>query len=399
MADSPLTQFQHPHGTYRLDIPAPWEYRVEQEGRQCGFGPRDRDDVGLWISILPVRVESEQMAYGLRQILHEALGSSAAEIREDDSLRHHALTAPSPETENGGSFWLIAGGDLVLLASTQFPSRERHPWESRFARVMASLEITRDAETTELRVRRKLLARLRRQFPDAGFEDDGSRITSGEQVINPGNLVRRILRDRENEDAKIAEFVSGLAFVGDDAPSAETLEAVRHLITPVIKPADYLRPDGPTAHVVNRPWLADLLICYAIEGDRTLRFVLAEDVRRWGIGERVLHDLAIENLTGREWPGLPDQHPDEGPLILLRSTGESRRILDPRLHETFARVLGDVFFAATPDRDTLVLVPGSRATSLDGARKAVRQDHATAAYPISAALFRVSARGVAVAEE
>jgi hypothetical protein len=327
------------------------------------------------------------------------MGTSAAEIREDDSLRHHALTAPSPEKENGGSFWLIAGGDLVLLASTQFPSAERDPWEGRFARVMASLEITRDAETAELRVRRKLLDRLRRQVPDAGFEIDGGRITSGEQVINPGNLLRRILRDPADEDAKIAEFVRGLAFVGDDAPSAETLQAVRRIITPLIKPADYLRPGGPTAHVVHRPWLADLFVCYAIEGDRTLRFVLEEDVRRWGVGEGELHDIAIANLTEREWPGFPDQPPDEGPLILLRSTGESRRILDPRLHATFARILGDVFFAATPDRDTLVLVPGSCAKSFDGVREAVRQDHATAAYPISPAVFRVSARGIAVAEE
>ncbi len=399
ITDSPLTQFQHPHGTYRLAIPVSWEYRVEQDGRQCGFGPRDRDDVGLWISILPIRVESDQLGYGLREILHQAIGSSVAEIREDDSLRHMALTAASLEEENGGSFWLIAGGDLVLLASTKFPSGERHPWEACFARVMATLQITRDAETTELRVRRKLLERLRRQFPDAGFEIEGDRIGSGEQVIYPGNLVRRILRDPENEDAKIAEFASGLAFVGDDAPSAETLRAVRHLITPAIKPADYLRPDGPTSHVVHRPWLANLLVCYAIEGERTLRFVLEDDIRRWGIDVKELHDLSIANLTTRDWPGLPDQHPNEGPLILLRSTGESRRILDPRLHATFAHVVGDVFFAATPERDTLVIVPGFCAESLDGARKAVRQDFETAAYPISSALFRVSLGRVALVED
>ena len=182
MTDSPLTQFQHPHGIYRLAVPVSWEYRVEQDGRQCGFGPRDRDDVGLWISILPIRVESDQVGYGLREILHQAMGSSTAEIREDDSLRHMALTAASPEEENGGSFWLIAGGDLILLASTKFPSSERHPWKDCFARVMATSQITRDAETTELRVRRKLLERLRRQFPDAGFEIEGDRIGSGEQA-------------------------------------------------------------------------------------------------------------------------------------------------------------------------------------------------------------------------
>jgi hypothetical protein len=35
---------------------------TEKEGEACGFGPHERDDVGLWISILPMSVDTDTLA-------------------------------------------------------------------------------------------------------------------------------------------------------------------------------------------------------------------------------------------------------------------------------------------------------------------------------------------------
>ena len=40
-------KFLHPAGVYRLEYPAHWDRVRKDEARSCGFGPHDRDDVGL----------------------------------------------------------------------------------------------------------------------------------------------------------------------------------------------------------------------------------------------------------------------------------------------------------------------------------------------------------------
>jgi hypothetical protein len=47
MFPTPLKTFVHPHNVYRLECPAHWDQVVQKEGESCGFGPHDRDDVGL----------------------------------------------------------------------------------------------------------------------------------------------------------------------------------------------------------------------------------------------------------------------------------------------------------------------------------------------------------------
>jgi hypothetical protein len=291
--------------------------------------------------------------------------------------------------------WLIAAGDMVLFASTQFPESERPAWEDVFARVLGSLEVFQSEDPVALALKRKLLARLREQFPAEDFQIEGEYIRSGGLTVFPGNLLRRVLRHPEDEEALIDEFVTGLSFAGDDAPSAENLGAVRDLIIPVLKPREYVQPRGPTRTIVHRVWLGGLLITYAIEGSKTIRFVLEKDLERWGLDADELHAIAIENLSREWWPEFPQRRPRSAPLILVTSAAgsDSRRNLDPRLHKLFAPVLGKVFLAGVPERDTLVLFPIAGA-DLKGAARAVREDHDQALNPLTTVLFKVTSRGV-----
>src|SRR4051794_13606240 len=54
-------RFLHPGGVYQLEYPAHWEQVQKDEARSCGFGPHDRDDVGLWISVMPISVDTDQL--------------------------------------------------------------------------------------------------------------------------------------------------------------------------------------------------------------------------------------------------------------------------------------------------------------------------------------------------
>jgi len=65
----PLKTFIHPGKVFQLDYPAHWDQVQHDEARSCGFGPHERDDVGLWISILPYSVDSDRLAEDLPKIV------------------------------------------------------------------------------------------------------------------------------------------------------------------------------------------------------------------------------------------------------------------------------------------------------------------------------------------
>src|SRR5262249_308726 len=147
MFPTPLKTFVHPGGVYRLEYPAHWDQVVQDNGKSCGFGPHERDDVGLWISILPMSVDTDKLAEELPKLMGEALPHfQAGELRKDTTLRHHAYKADMHKEGEGGHYWIIAGGDVVLFASTQVPIAERETWNPPFEQLMASLQITRDEE-------------------------------------------------------------------------------------------------------------------------------------------------------------------------------------------------------------------------------------------------------------
>ena len=66
-------RFIHPAGAYQLEFPAHWDHAQKDEARSCGFGPHDRDDVGLWISLLPFSVDTDRLEMELPKILGQVL--------------------------------------------------------------------------------------------------------------------------------------------------------------------------------------------------------------------------------------------------------------------------------------------------------------------------------------
>ena len=125
MPTTEWTRFSHPGGVYRLEYPAHWEHLEKDEARSCGFGPHDRDDVGLWISLMPVSVDTDRLAEELPRILGQAIrrACGGANVRRDPTLRHYGVKADVQKEGEGGHHWLIAGGDVVLFASSRGAGR------------------------------------------------------------------------------------------------------------------------------------------------------------------------------------------------------------------------------------------------------------------------------------
>ncbi len=95
-----LATFIHPAKAYRLQYPAHWEHLEKDDGRSWGFGPRDRDDVGLWITILPVSIDSERLEQDLPKIFRQAISDESTNVRRDPTLRHFGLIADIAKGED-----------------------------------------------------------------------------------------------------------------------------------------------------------------------------------------------------------------------------------------------------------------------------------------------------------
>jgi uncharacterized protein YtpQ (UPF0354 family) len=402
MSQAPLKTFVHPHSVYRLQYPAHWEEVVEKEGESCGFGPHDRDDVGLWISVLPFSVDTDRLPAELPRVFEQSLHEShGTNIRPEPTLRHYGLVADTSKDGEGGHYWIVAGGDVVLFASSQVPAGESEVWNPPFAQLMASLQITRDNELLMRKVANDVMAELQRRHPDEEFTFEGTKIRGPRQVVYVGNLYREVRAAPSRREQLVKRFVDTLSQPATAEIGHETWEGARGRIIPVLKPRDYLIPNTATQHLLTSEWLVDVVICYVIQSKKMYRFVTGWDVNRWGTTAEALHEEAMANLTRLRWPGqfVGARFRDSGRIIVVDTDDQlaSSRLLHPDLHRLFSGPLGNPFWAGIPCRDRLVLYSDRRELKQRTGRR-LRKDHAASAYPITPRPFLVTRDGIAPAD-
>ena len=403
MLSMPLKAFVHPAEVYRLEYPAHWDQVQQDEARSCGFGPHERDDVGLWISIMPVSLDTEKLANDLPRLMQEAISrSEASNMREDPTLRHQGLKADIQKEGQGGHYWIVAGGDVVLFASSQVPVAECDTWNPMFEQLMASLQITRDDELLMRKIANEVLEQLRKRHPEQKFEFDEKGIRGENQVVFLTNLYREVRRAPSRRAEIIKHFVENLSLSAQAQMGYEVWEEVHDFILPMLKHRDYINSSGPTRHLLTTEWLADVLICYVIKSKKFFRFVTGWDVNRWETTAQALHQLAIENLARLPWPKRLEgsRQPDGGRVVVVETQDSmaSTRLLHPDFHRLFSGPLGSPFWAGIPDRNTLVTFSDRRALKKRIGRQ-LRKDHDTSAYPITPLAFLVTRDGIAPAEE
>jgi hypothetical protein len=399
MLPLPLKTFVHPHGVYRLEYPAHWDQVQEKDGESCGFGPHERDDVGLWISIMPVSVDTDKLAEALPELMQKTLDQSGGKnLRRDESLRHYGLVADMGKEGEGGHYWIVAGGDVVLFASSQVPVAERDTWNPPFQKLMASLLITRDDHLVMRQVANELLAGLRERYPEQDFEFFEDKIRGKEQMVYLSNLYREVRSAPARREQIIKHFVESLGKPMPQGLGQETWQDARAAIVPVLKPHDYIVPDSPTRHLQITEWLSDVVICYAIKSKKIFRFVTGWDVNRWEITSEILHQEAIANLARLPWPRqlLGARSRGEGRVIVVDTDDSlaSSRLLHPDLHRLFSGPLGSPFWAGIPCRNTLVVYSDRRLLKQRIGRR-LSKDHAASPYPITPQSFLVTPDGIA----
>ncbi len=396
----PLKTFVHPHSVYRLEYPAHWDEVIEKEGESCGFGPHDRDNVGLWISILPMSVDTDRLDEDLPKLLEGSLEKTgAANLRRDTSLKQYGLMADMTTDGQGGHYWIVAGGDVILFASTQVPAAERDEWNPLFTKVMASLQITRDEELLYRKVANDVLKQLKEKQPDEEFEFDANKIRGKHQTVFLSNVFRDVTDAPDRREQIVKHFVDTLSQQNFSTELGhETWEQAQARVLPVLKPKNYINSETPTKHLLTREWLGDVIVTYALVNQKTFRFVTGWDVDRWGATAEKLDEIALANLAKLPWPKqlMGARFRNEGQIIVVDTDDglATSRLLHPDLHRLFSGPLGSPFWAGIPCRNRLVLFSDRKALKQRIGRR-LKKDHDTSAYAITPTPFLVTLDGIA----
>jgi uncharacterized protein YtpQ (UPF0354 family) len=348
---------------------------------------------------MPMSVDTDRLAADLPKVMEMSLEKTMAQNpRPDTTLRHAAMVADVTKEGQGGHYWVVAAGDVVLFASSEVPIAERDVWNPTFQELMASLQVTRDDHLIMRKLANEVLEKLRQRHPEQEFAFDGDKIRGKGQVVYLSNLYREVRSAPNRRDEIIKRFVNILGQPMPAEMGQEVWEETRGSILPVLKSRDYIRTEGPTQHLLTTEWLADVLICYVIQRRKMLRFVTGWDVNRWELTPDLLHQEAIANLTRLPWPRemMGSRGKDDGRVIVVDTDDNlaSSRLLHPDLFKLFSGPLGNPFWAGIPCRERLVVYSDRRLLKQRIGRR-LRKDHDASAYPITPRPFLVTRDGIA----
>jgi uncharacterized protein YtpQ (UPF0354 family) len=246
--------------------------------------------------------------------------------------------------------------------------------------------------------RDRVLAVLAVEFPERSFvaTDDPEVIELGSSEFGLQNLRARFAGSEGGEEQLVAlvreHFEATLAAMETAAGELTWAEAQVQL-RPQLAPAEYVE-QMPLAHVVLGTGVVAALV---LDGEESYRYVLAEDLERWGVAIDRAMAVAEENLdvasAGISFSGSAGPDP-----FLALEPGDgyaAARILVPRLRRFAAERLGSPFYVAIPNRDFLFLWSRSVSSTFEErVRTEVAKDFESEPYPLTARIFEATGEGL-----
>ena len=364
--------------------------------------------------------------------IHEALVARFAEVFEPDSDLHFTAVAGNPEDYGtveamgwaariddasvepairarafGAIAKALAEADEISAAIATVESRPDlagaaidRALEGPDARSVLAEEVRRaEAEAAGAAG----VGRLMRLLEERLGSDRVARAFGPEVILDDGVELDlgRVLRATEDESEAAAvqamdKLVSMLPGRGGAGLAWEEIEA--RLVPRLVAPGFVARlgAEGRGALAARALFGGALEVTLVLAYDDRARYLRDDelDAARCSLDDALA--LAARNLAARsEGARFARVDTGDGPIVVARSGDglDGARLLLPTLHDVLSTELGSPFLAAVPHRDALWASADSPALA-EALRARVAEDAARAPHAISAALFRVDARGV-----
>lgn len=260
-----------------------------------------------------------------------------------------------------------------------------------------------------------VLKELAAAAPQSNPKFAGDHLDVGSLQIRVDNLALLIRRMPDQRSRLIREFVqTTVATLNSTATMAqEPWRLVRKSIFPMVRPEGILQQSVPQdveqlsaadrvrLQMLSTPWLAGLVICYAIDSERTLRFVQHHDLERWGLDPDVVKRQALRNLAKVRGPVFSTMCVEKAQFQVAEVTdndlpARSCWLLHPDLHQSLQRIFRGPSWVAVPSRDSLLAFSANSAMRA-GLQQRLIEDYRSSSHSISDRLFEVRPDGVVLA--
>lgn len=421
--DPVYASYLHEDGSISLDYPEHWEVSYEPNQKLCLLfaSPEDENTKAIILGA-PNRLDSADLSdeEDIQGLLHCALEQCGIDSEAQPSA---LLYYPSQyaKATNGAHNWSTIHNGLLLLIQINYPEPSEHIYRPIFERMLSSIRIDCEKKVRDENLLEEVFELLKQRSPDQNCEIINGRINFATLEIGVDNLSLSVSRQPDLRQQLIEEFVGAAISVLQQRQSIgnESWEQIKSHLFPMIRPdtivhslyrrasseapSDDEQEDPSISRsrlLVHSTWLADLVVCYAIDTPMTLRMVSEEDLQRWGVDAAQLHEMAISNLQDSDLPQFAGMPGPEGDLV-LGGFGEggistkSSYLLHPELYQMLRPRFKGRMWAAIPARDAL-MVFSSEYAKRETLLSAVSTDYANSDHAVSDRLFEITADGIAL---
>lgn len=233
----------------------------------------------------------------------------------------------------------------------------------------------------EVRERHGMELRLRRNETDL--------------TVDLGNFYTAYARDPAQLDVVVQNLVNMVQGTVPDRSTSD-FAALAARIYPMLKPIALLAAvrERKLPMLAYREFLADLIVTYVIDEERSVAFLNEDHLERWNMSVQEIHEQALENLRRRtlEQVDYASVGAGEQRLFIFNSGDgyDATRLLLSDVLGGWARELPGNLVIGIPNRDFLIAFSDANPEVLRSVAQQVQADSARWEYGLTDQLFTIA---------
>jgi uncharacterized protein YtpQ (UPF0354 family) len=218
------------------------------------------------------------------------------------------------------------------------------------------------------------------------------RVNGADVAADLGNFYVAYTRDPTQIDVVVQNFARTLLGIQPDR-EINDYDQLAGRVYPILKPIEMLAEvrERKLPMLAYREFLADLMIAYVIDEERSFAYINEDHLERWKVPIIDLHQRAIENLRRRTDDRVTYTAVGEGEQrLFIFNSGDgydATRVLLADVLADWAREIPGRLVIGIPNRDFLIAFSDANSEVLRGVAAQVQSDAAQREYGLTEQLF------------
>ena len=222
------------------------------------------------------------------------------------------------------------------------------------------------------------------------------RVRGAERAADLDSFYSAYAHDPARLDIIVSNFVSATLGI-TPAREVSDFAALADRVYPMLKPIELLATvrERELPMLAYREFLAELIITYVIDEQRSVAFINEDHLDRWGVDVQEVHARAITNLGRRTREQVDYTATGEGEQRIFIFNGgdgyDATRLLLTDVLAAWARELPGHLVIGIPNRDFMIGFSDANSEILQRIAQQIQADAAAREYGITDQLFTLDA--------